>query len=202
LESVRVSKEVVDGVGGRRDQYGNRLRIRREQVNTESNTRAQAEAALKEHGWTPITPGCWWESELAVGRSADGEYEASLWSFADDEPGLPWRCDVGVTPPDAEKVSLWLLGIPRPEEVPALLAVHADILSVGYEGRTLDLATGRVFLEGRAGVSTLIREAKDRFGVCEAAARALYEVGWMVREVRVGLGDGPDTIVAEPKSGR
>jgi hypothetical protein len=171
-------------------------------MDVESKARTQAEAALTEHGWELITPGCWWEGELAVGRSADGEYEASLWNDPDVGPGTPWRCDVGVAPPDAEKESLWLLGIPRPEEVPALLVVHADILSVGHEGRTLDLATGRVFLEGQAGVSTLIREAKDRFGSCEQAARALYEVGWMVREVRLGLGDGPDAIVAEPKSGR
>jgi hypothetical protein len=164
--------------------------------------RAQAEAALKEHGWTPITPGCWWEGELAVGRSADNEYEASLWNFPEDESGTPWRCDVGVTPPDSEKEALWLLGIPRPAEVPALLERHASILSVGHEGRTLDLATGRVFLEGQDGIRTVIREAKGRLGGCQEAARALYEVGWTVREVRLGLGDGPEMIVAEPKSGR
>jgi hypothetical protein len=137
-----------------------------------------------------------------VGRSHDDKYEASLWDSPEDEPGTPWRCDVGVTPPDSEKDSLWLLGIPRPEEVPALLERHADILSVGHEGRTLDLATGTVFLEGQAGVSTAIRETKGRIGGFEEAARALHAVGWAIREVRLGLGDGPDTIVAQPNSNR
>ena len=122
-------------------------------MTTESRRRAQAEAALKEQGWEPITPGCWWEGELAVGRSVDGKYEASLWDDPDAKADTPWRCDVGVTPPDAEKEALWLLGIPRPEEVPALLMEHADILSVGYEGRRLDLATGTVFVDGRTRVA-------------------------------------------------
>jgi hypothetical protein len=171
-------------------------------VNTESNTREQAEAALKEWGWRPITPGCWWDGELAVGRSADGQYEASLWDFPEDEPGLPWRCDVGVTQPDSEKEALWLMGIPRPEEVPALLERHANILSAGYEGRTLNLATGTVFLEGEIAVSMMIREAKGRHDGLADAARVLYTIGWAVREVRLGLSDGPDTIIAELGSGR
>ena len=165
----------------------------------EVQAREQAEVALKQHGWNPMTPGSWWEGELAVGRSADGEYEASLWASPDDEPGTPWRCDVGATPPDSEKKSLWLLGIPRPEEVPALLERYAQILSVGHEGRTLDLATGKVIV-GESGVVASMREAKDRLGGCEEAARALYSVDWIVREVRLGVGDGPDKIVAERRS--
>ncbi len=167
-------------------------------MDEENRLRAQAEVALMEKGWRPITPGCWWDGELAVGRSADDAYEASLWTDPEAEPESPWRCDVGVTPPDSEKESLWLLGIPRPEEVPALLERHADILSVGHEGRTLDLATGRV-LVGESGVVASIRDAKNRLGNCEAAARSLYSVGWIVREVRLGVG-GPDTIIAEPTS--
>ena len=106
--------------------------------------RSAAEAVLKEQGWKPITPDHYWAGELAVGR--DGEYEASLWRGLDGEhshPGAPWLCDVGSVP-DGEKWSLWVLGVPRPEEVPALLDRYADILSVGCEGRILDLASEKV----------------------------------------------------------
>ncbi len=163
-------------------------------MDAENKARAQAEAALNEKGWGLWTPSSWWESELAVGRSADGKYEASLW---DTEPGTPWLCDVGLTPPDPEKDSLWVLGIPRPEEVPALLTKHADILSVGYDGRTLDLATGEVITEGRLGVVAVIRGAKDRLGGYEHAAHALDTVGWTVQEIRLGVDGVPDTIIAK-----
>lgn len=149
------------------------------QVNTESKARAQA--ALKEKGWEPWTPGCCWEGELAVGRSADGEYEASLWANPDDEPGTPWLCDVGVTV-EIEKESLWLLGIPRPKEVPALLKRHADILSVGHEGRTLDLATGRVIVEGQDGIAAVVRDvirvAQDGIAKREGILREIVAAGW------------------------
>jgi hypothetical protein len=165
-------------------------------VNREEKARAAAEDALKEKGWEPWTPGCWWEGELAVGRSADGKYEASLWDNPDAEPGTPWQCDVGLTPPDSGKDSLWVLGIPRPEEVPALLMKHADILSVGYDGRTLDLATGKVIVDG-SGLVASIREARERLRSFEGATRALYSLGWRVREIRLGLDGVPDTIIAK-----
>jgi hypothetical protein len=167
-------------------------------VPSDDQVRAQAEAALKEHDWEPL-PGCWWDGELAVGRSADGKYEASLWASPDDEPLTPWRCDVGLTPPDSGKDSLWLLGIPRPEEVPALLERYADILSSGHEGRTLDLATGKVLVDG-SGIVASIREARERLSGFEGATRALYSVGWEVQEVRLGVGGRPDTIITRPKT--
>jgi hypothetical protein len=130
--------------------------------------REQAEDALREKGWEPATPGHWWAGELAMGRSANGEYEASLWGrFGNDrfEVGPPWLCDVGLTPPDAEKESLWLLGIPWPEEVPALLQLHADILSVGHGEHTLDLATGQVLdaeqTRRRLGMPTFAERAAE-----------------------------------------
>jgi hypothetical protein len=166
----------------------------------EERARAQAEAALKEHGWEPITPGCWWQGELAVGRSADGKYEVSLWDTPDAEPGVRWLCDVGLTPPDSEKEALWMWGIPRPDGVPALLLKHADILSVGHDGRTLDLATGEVLVEVRTIIRDAIRGAEGRLNQYGDAARALDAVGWSVREVRLGLDGNPDTIIAKRRS--
>jgi len=129
--------------------------------------REQAEAALRERGWNPITPYQLWESELAVGRSVDDAFEASLWNTPDAESDVPWLCDVGLTPPDSKKESLWLLGIPRPEEVPALLMEHVDILSVGPGPYTLDLSTGEV-------LDT--EQARRRQGLATSAEReAEYE---------------------------
>jgi hypothetical protein len=167
-------------------------------LSTDEQARAQAEAALKKKGWELWTPGYWWEGELAVGRSADGEHEASLWDRMDGRRNdAPWLCDVGVTPPDSEKKSLWVLGIPGPEEVSALLMKHADLLSVGLGDHVLDLATGEVITEGRLGIAAVIRDAKDRLGGFKRAAHALDTVGWKVQEIRLGCDGFPDTIIAK-----
>lgn len=169
----------------------------------EEQARTQAEAALRERGWNPITPYQLWESELAVGRGADDAFEASLWTNPDAKAGAPWLCDVGVTSPGSEKESLWIFGIPRPEEVPALLGRHADILSVRHGEHTLDLATGEVLGSERVrrllGVPTLAEltaesEAERERKVTpirealQAAWRTLGERGWETYEPMYALG--------------
>lgn len=169
---------------------------------SEDQSRAAAKAALKEKGWELWTPGCWSQGELAVGCSTDQRYKISIWTDPNPEPGTPWRCDVGVTPPDSEKEALWMHGIPRPDEVPTLLEKYADILSVGCEGRILDLASGEVFCEGAAHrlQETPSFEESSRQSRAEAfweVIRALDKVGFSVWEIRPGEGGEPDRIIAE-----
>jgi hypothetical protein len=104
--------------------------------------RRQAEIALQERGWGLGNFRHPEGVELAVGRSADGRYEACLW---ETPTAAPWFfCSVSAPPNEGDEASLWLLGIPRPQEVPALLQRHADILTVGPAWHTLDLASGRL----------------------------------------------------------
>lgn len=166
---------------------------------SEDHVRA-AQAALNEQGWEIWTPGCWWQGELAVGRSADGAYEASLWTGPNAEPGTPWLCDVGATPPDAEKKALWLYGIPRPEEVPALLERHADILSVGVGDYVLDLASGEIILSNvaqqlQAVSPSDVTPSQRRADAFREAIRILGEIGLSVRDSRPDAGGEPDGII-------
>lgn len=152
---------------------------------SDEQARAAAEAALKERGWNPVSPHHWWEGELAVGRSTDGENEISIWDGMDGRrDGVPWLCDVGAAD-SGEKKSLWVVGIPRPEEVPALLERHADILSVGHGEHTLDLATSEVLdseeTRRRLGVATFAERIAEADAERErkiAPIRETLETAW------------------------
>lgn len=177
-----------------------------------NQARAQAEAALKEHGWIPRR----WDSFAGAmdAGTSDGSY--SLRMYPADGPDAPRAvlCQIDDWTREGNDIipDLWVVGIPRSEEVPELFSRYPQITGWtdvgGPPDRIVDLLTGEIIVEKEAQrllqdpTLEMIRDAKGRLGGFEEATRALHAVGWAVREVRLLPGDGRDTIVAEPRSGR
>lgn len=170
---------------------------------SDEQARAAAEAALREKGWLPRQ----WDGLAGAldGGAPGGSY--SIRMYAADGPDAPrealCQIDDRTRRDHSGDVSpyLWMVGIPRPEEVPALFEGHPEATGWGEDGaiwdHILDLATGEVIPEKRAQellkdpVLEMIREAKKSITERAGVLRDLVAAGWDPDHVDVSLhGDG------------
>lgn len=182
-------------------------------MDLENKARAQAEAALKEHGWLPREWDPW--AGAMDGAAPVGSY--SIRAYLAEGPDAPrealCRIDDWTRRDHSGDISpyLWMVGIPRPEEVPALFEGYPEATGWGEDGAIwdsiLDLVTGEVIPENRAQrlLEDPVRRGRTRSGNdaqgAEQTMRAMVgTLGGMLRsgwELRADdLGDDNARIVA------
>lgn len=181
-------------------------------MNLEERAQAAVEVALKKKDWTDLKwdnfgdPGEGaWDAVSAESTRCIRAYPAD--SLHADRIALCqiWTMGVG----DEDESSLWMLGVPAPEEVIPLLRNHYDItVGVMSTGKyVLDLPTGGVLPEPEVHrllkdpVRKAISSIQHRVGAYEASVRALECGGYVVQEIRLGMNGRPDKILLDALAG-
>ncbi len=152
-------------------------------------TREQAEAAIKERGWLPRG---WDPLGKAVEGVAPADGSYTIRAYPADGPDAPRKALCRVDDWTREENDmipyLWVVGLPSPEDAPALFARYPEATGCNDAGeigdRILDLATGEVVAEKEAQklvespIPGMIQAAKDAIAEREGLFRQIVAAGW------------------------